>query len=227
MSRFVAAAFAFALSMAPIGSAHAQGVFDMGALTSSIATNAGAAGATQGVSISIDTLKYTPSAELSKENLAKFYKGLNDASPGLGAQMEQGFAGQDVFAMLDTELAKYGVNPNNLGDAMAIYWLGSWMGINGRFEDPTTAQVAGTRKMVEATLGKAPSLTQLSDADKQSAAQGLLLQVMFNEMMIESVKADPAALKKVQGDLATAVKTATSFDASLFELTPNGLARKK
>jgi hypothetical protein len=227
MSRFVAAAFAFGLSMAPIGSAHAQGVFDMGALTSSIATNAGAAGATQGVSISIDTLKYTPSAELSKENLAKFYKGLNDTSPGLGTQLEQGLAGQDVFALLDTELAKYGVNPNNLGDAMAIYWLSSWMGINGRFEDPTIAQVAGTRKMVEVSMSHAPSIAKLSDADKQSSAQGLLLQVMLNEMMIESVKADAAALKKIQGDLATAVKASTSFDASLFELTPNGLARKK
>jgi hypothetical protein len=227
MSRFVAAAFAFALSMAPIGSAHAQGVFDMGALTSSIATNAGAAGATQGVSISIDTLKYTPSAELSKENLAKFYKGLNDTSPGLGTQFEQGFAGQDVFGLLDSELTKYGVNPNNLGDAMAIYWLGSWMAINARTDDPTTAQVVGTRKLVEGALGNAPSITKLSDADKQSTAQALLLQFMLNEIMLEGVKGDPAALKKVRGDLATGVKAISGFDPSLFELTPNGLARKK
>lgn len=219
---------AFALTVMAVTSspsAMAQGVFDLGALTSSIGKTTTTTGA-KTPSISIDVLNYKPTAQLSAENLKKFYASLDSISPGMGGQLESGLAGQDVFGMLDSELAKYGVRPNNLGDAMAIYMIGSWLSANGKTEDPTTTQVAGVRKMVEETLGKVPEMTKLSDADKQSSAQALLLQLFLNEMMIDSVKADPVAFKKVGADIKAAAKTMAGFDADLFDMTPSGLSRK-
>jgi hypothetical protein len=226
MRRFVACvAFSmFTLS----GPASAQGVFDMGALTNSIATNAGATttGGQQTSAISIDVLKYTPSAKLSAENLTKFFSSLNELSPGMGTQLEQGLAGQDLFAQLDQELTKYGVRPNDMGDAMAVYWLSTWFAVNGRTDDPTPAQISGTRKMVQDALVKVPDIAKLSNDDKQATAQGFLLQLFLNEIVLEGVKSDPAALKKVHGDMLAAAKTMSGFDAALFDMSPSGLVRK-
>jgi hypothetical protein len=226
MRRIVTCLAVSMLSLA--GPAYAQGVFDMGALTSSIATNAGVAntGGQQTPAISIDVLKYTPSAKLSSENLSKFYVSLNQISPGMGTQMEQALAGQDLFAQLDQSLSKYSINTNNLGDAMAIYWLSTWFAANARTDDPTPAQIAGTRKMVEEALVKVPDIAKFSNDDKQSTAQGFLLQLFLNEMMLEGVKSDPAALKKVRGDMLEAAKTMSGFDAALFDMAPSGLVRK-
>ncbi len=226
--RRVAFLFAFSI-LALSGPSQAQGVFDMGALTSTIANNAGTAAtaSAQGPAISIDVLKYTPSAKVSAENLAKFYSGLNEISPGTATQMELALAGQDLFGELDKQLAKYGVNPNNMGDAMTVYWVSTWLAANGKTDDPTQAQIAGTRKMVEASLIKAPDIAKLSNDDKQSTAQAFLLQLFLNETMLDSVKSDPVALKKVRGDLLTAAKTMSGFDATLFDMTAAGLVRKK
>jgi hypothetical protein len=226
MRRFIACVAFSLLTLS--GPASAQGVFDMGALTNSIAANAGVAtaGSQQGPAISIDALKYTPSPKLSAENLTKFFSSLNELSPGMGTQLEQGLAGQDLFAQLDQELSKYGVNPNNMGDAMTIYWLSTWLAVNGRTDDPTPAQIAGTRTMVQDALVKVPDIAKLSNDDKQATAQGFLLQFFLNEMMLEGVKSDPAALKKVRGDMLEAAKTMSGFDAALFDMSPSGLVRK-
>jgi hypothetical protein len=231
-SKITFSAFMTTLGILTATPANAQGVFDMGALTNTLTTNAGTAQSSTPPSpaatkATLEALSFKPSAELRAQNLNKFIGILKQSSPEVGAQLEQGLAGVDLFGEMEKGLSPLGLRVDNMGDAMVAYWLSSWMAANGRTDDPTVEQIAGTRTMLANTLGRVPEITKLSDADKQSSADAMLLQLFFNEAMLEAVASDPAALAKVRGDIKAGVKEAGGLDVDQFIMTPTGLARKK
>lgn len=221
----------FAATAIPV---QAQGVFDLSAISNKLgmtpATTTPTGGTTKGApapAVSPAALTYKRSPQLSAQNLQKFIAGVKQMNADVGAQMEQGLAGVDLFGALDQGLAKYGARTDNLGDVLAVYYLSSWMAANGRDEDATMAQVEGTKKMVHSSLGHVPELAKLSDADKQSTTEGILLQMFFNEMMVEGVKSDPQALAQARAGIKEGTKVNAGFDVDRFDLGPNGLVTKK
>jgi hypothetical protein len=231
MRRFALLVLTSLLSTAT--SAAAQGVFDMGDLNAAIANTvqAGPAATLQAPApppspAALAALQYTPSLDLRKANIAKLVVALKQTNAEAGTAFEQVFAQNDVIPMIGQEIAKYNLKVDNIADAYTLYFLGSWMAVNGRSEDPTAAQVTGTRDLVLKTLVGVPDLGKMSDADKQGFAEGLLLQFFMNEAMSQAVASDPAATKKVRGDLKTGFKETMKLDLDLFNLTANGLVRK-
>lgn len=228
-----------ALSLAAMSSTvQSQGVFDLSEISSKLGMGSAAApasvaapsapsAAAKAPAISPEVLTYKRSPQLSAENLKKFVGGLKQFNPEFGAEFEKGVANVDLFGMMDQALGKYGVRTDNLGDVMAIYYLSSWMAVNAREEEPTPAQVDGTRKMVHATMGRVPEFAKMSDADKQGAAEGLLLQLFLNEAMVDAVKTQPDAAMKIRGEIKNAAKTNAGFEVDKFDLGAAGLVRKK
>jgi hypothetical protein len=129
-------------------------------------------------------------------------KGMN---PEAGAQMEQAFAQVDIIDEVGKGIAKYGLKTSNIADAYTVYLMTAWMTANGRMDDNSNEQVAGTKQM--------------------AFAESLLIQAMLFEATLGSVAADPAQMAKVQGDIRTGAK-AMGIDVDLFKLTPTGLIRK-
>jgi hypothetical protein len=221
----------FALSMIMLnGSAHAQGVFDMGALTNTIAGTAQAQSqgtpAATPTAAAVASLRYTPSLEVRKANMAKFIAGLKQMNAEAGAQMEQGLAQTDVIAVISEGIGKYGLDANNIADAYSVYLISGWMMANGRTDDPTAAQINGTRNMVVGLMTATPQIAKLSDADKQSFAEGLLLQFFLNEATAQAVTNDPAATQKVRNDVKTGVQSVLNVNLDAFTMSANGLVRK-
>lgn len=217
-----------ALAMVGAVSVQAQGVFDLGALTNTLTIGTPtAAPSPTAAAATLDTLAYQRSPQRSAENVKKFITGLKQFNNDVGTQMEAGLANVDLIAALEQKLSPYGVNTNNMGDVLAVYWLAGWMGVNGHEAEPTQAQIAGMKQMVAATLGSAPQIKSLSDADKQDAAEGLLLQMFFNDMVLEGVKSQPEAVQRARAEVKNALKTASGLDTDQFTLSANGLVRKK
>jgi hypothetical protein len=213
--------------------AAAQGVFDMGDLNAAIANTvqSGPSASQQAPApppspAALAAMQYTPSLDLRKANIAKLITALKQTNAEAGTVFEQVLTQNDVIPMIGQEIAKYNLKIDNIADAYTLYFLGSWMTVNGRSEDPTAGQVTGTRDMVVKTLAGVPDLGKMSDADKQSFAEGMLLQFFMNEAMSQAVASDPAATKKVRGDLKTAFKETLKIDLDLFNLTANGLVRQ-
>jgi hypothetical protein len=223
--------FNFAMSLAT--PAAAQGVFDMGALTNTISTSANTQAeqkrAGQAVAVpsqsSIAALNYKLSLDLRRQNIAKFVEGMKGMNPEAGAQMEQAFAQVDIIDEVGKGIAKYGLKTSNIADAYTVYLMTAWMTANGRMDDNSNEQVAGTKQMAVNALTASPDVGKLSDADKQAFAESLLIQAMLFEATLGSVAADPAQMAKVQGDIRTGAK-AMGIDVDLFKLTPTGLIRK-
>ncbi len=227
------ACLALCLGFALAPPAAAQGVFDMGALTNTISATANSQAeqkrAGQAIAApnaaAIAALNYRPSLDVRRENIAKFVAGLKAMNPDAGAQMEQVFAQVNVIEEMGKSIAPYGLKTSNIADAYTVYFMTAWMSANGRTDDNTNEQVAGTRQMAVNALAASPDIGKLSDADKQAFAEGLLIQAMMFDAMTDAVAADPAGLAKVKGDVKAGAKE-MGIDVDAFKLTPTGLARK-
>jgi hypothetical protein len=120
-----------------------------------------------------------------------------------------------------------GLKLENFADVVAIYIIASFVVINDMQSGTTTEQDLAVRDQIAAAFATIPSVQQLSDAEKQTAAESLLLYVMFlaNDWQ--------QALQGVEGyDLATVQGYAkdtlvqSGIDPAQFDFTPLGLVRK-
>jgi hypothetical protein len=226
MLKLPARIFLISLTLFAIGTtpASAQGVFDLGALTNTLSqgTQPSAAPPTQAQRAK---LNYTPSPAVRAANIAKFVAGMKQLNAEAGAQMEQGFAQADVFEQMAQGLQPFGLRIDNIADAYTVYFMNGWMAANGRMDQNTKEQAMGTKATVERVFAASPDIGKLSDEDKQSMAESLLLQAFLYDAMLQGTASDPQALKKVQADVRAALKQ-SAIDVDLFELKTNGLLRK-
>ncbi len=214
---------AFGLSTTP---ALAQGGFDLGTLTNSLAVGSGGGAATTPPSsATVASFSYTPDMQVRKKVQADFIEGLKAMGPEIASQMDTALGQMDVFAEVDKVLQPYSMKTNDIADAYAIYLTNSWLGANGRTDDLTPQQMAGIQSMVRATMGGSKDLMALNESKKQSFAESLILQAVFYELMVDSAQADPAALTNVKAAIKGAAKE-LGIDVDQFELKPNGLIRK-
>ncbi len=210
-------------------SAQAQGVFDLGALTSTISKNVPAQGAAASQPVpaaNLAAMRYTPSMDVRKSNYAEMVKNFQKISPEMGNQFEAMFAQIDVIAEIDKAITPYGMSSSNIADAYAIYFLTAWMAANGRTDDATPEQFKGVQKTAQEALGASLDMLKQPDNKKQIFSESLLIQAMLNGEMVKAVANDPAALAKVKNDTKTAAKE-MGIDLDSFIMTPTGLERKK
>jgi hypothetical protein len=121
-------------------------------------------------------LRFTPSPERRKRNMAKFVDKTRATNPAGAAQVEQFLATTDVFAELETGLAPLGLRIDDLGDAMTLYAMEAWEIANNHQFPTTRARTAAVRRqMVQGVAGN-PLLATLDDAAKQETAEAMLIQ---------------------------------------------------
>ena len=201
--------------------AAAQGIFDKPPIAGAApdAPSAQTAPATQTPAVR-GPLDFEVSTELRKQNQQKFLSAMDATYPGVfTAEAHE----QDLMALLGQALEKYGLRVDNLGDAFTAWLMISHSIVTQDEAEPTPEQVAGTKKLAEDAMLALPDLTQMSDADKQTTAEALLLQAMLNETVYDVTKEhQPDNLQKVIEDVRSAARE-SSIDLDKFVMTPNGL----
>ncbi len=206
---------------------HAQGVFDLGALTSTITANTAQQGAKPaGAGASVAAMTFKPSMDIRKQNVTAFIGVIKKVNADAGAQLEQAVSQIDLIDEIGKGVAPYGLRTDSIVDAYSIYMINAWMAANGRTDDNTKEQADGTKNMVMATFAASPDLAKLSDEDKQKFAEGMMLNAFLYSLMLEATKTNPEALVNVKKEVRDAAKL-LSIDLDLFEMTANGLVRKK
>lgn len=220
--------FLLALAIAMISGTgvRAQGIFDLGPLSGSIKqSGVGIAEAPAPDQVKkADTTDFTfpVSAPLRAENTAKFVEGIRAQDPEAGAML----AGQDLIGALSPAMQTLGLKPNDLADAYTM-WLMSVYGLyRGLDEDATTRQVAGTRKMVAATLAGATEILAAPAGEKQRFAEGLILQALLNSWLSENLKQAPERRPEFQREFYRSAKDEMGVDLDRFDYGADGLYAK-
>ncbi len=120
-----------------------------------------------------------------------------------------------------------GLKLENFTDVIAIYIIASFVVINDMQGGTTTEQDLAVRNQIAATFTNIPSVQQLSDAEKQTAAESLILYVMFlaNDWQQALQGTEGYDLATVQG-YARDTLVQSGIDPAQFDFTPLGLVRK-
>jgi hypothetical protein len=182
--------------------------------TSSLTYTADPAVSSQVLQLFIDTLK--ASGQVTPEQAAQFESAAKESLTREAMQqfIDQLFPGENL--KLD-----------NLADVLSIYIIASFVVLNDLTDGTTTEQDLAVRSQVVSAFGNVPEIQQLSDADKQKTAEGLILFTIFlaNDWQ--------QAQQGVEGYDLNTVKTYTKdtlvqmgIDPAQFDFTPQGLVRK-
>lgn len=180
------------------------------------------------------SLIYTPDPAVSAEVLQLFIENLSSsgqATPEQIAQFEEvaktELTRENMQLFIDQLFVGEGFKLDNIADVFAMYLIASFAVLNDMTNGTTTEQDLIVRDQVVAAFASVPEMQQLSDKDKQTFAEALLLSIIFlaNDWQ--------QALQGVEGyDLET-VKGYTrdtlvqmGIDPAQFDFTPQGLIRK-
>lgn len=204
------------VALPPALPATAQGIFDLPPMTGA----SGAAAPAPASAADRASLDFTVSPELRATNQKAFLDALRSSSPDAADQM----AGHDLIALMAAALEPHGLAVDNVGDAFTAWLMINHSLVTGDEADPTQAQVDGTRDRFTAMLLQTPQLIDVSDAEKQAAAEQFLLQALLNQGMVDAVKeTQPEGLPGVRQQIAQA-SIEMGLDLSLLEMTETGLA---
>ena len=96
-----------------------------------------------------------------------------------------------------------GLRSGDLADALAGWWVLSWVVANGA--DSNRAQALGAREQARAVLAASPSLARLDDARRQEMAEVLMLDFVVQQAAyVDAVKRGDRAAARRMGDQAAA-----------------------
>jgi hypothetical protein len=179
-------------------------------------------------------LTYTPDPAVSAEVLQQFIDSLSSsgqATPEQLAQFEEAakteLTREKMQQFIDQLFAGEGFKLENIADVFSMYLIASFVVLNDMKEGTTTEQDLIVRDQVVAAFANTPDMQQLSDKDKQTFSEALILFIIFlaNDWQ--------QALQGVEGYDLTTVKGYTQdtllqmgIDPAQFDFTPQGLIRK-
>ena len=223
--------------------AQAQGVFDMGALTNTMAqgaivksereraarrhsskrrTRTRRYGSTTRLSrLMLGT--FTQSAAVRKRSIDTFLAKMRVIDPKNAPSLEKTLATQTPFTKVGQKLATYGLKTNNIADPMAVYLVVSWLGTRGKNDDPSKAQLLGVRNQMARAIADTPAVRSLTNAQKQEMADSFLLQAMIIDGSISVAKKQPSQMPQTKAAIATGARSTFGFDLNALNLTSNGL----
>ena len=165
-------------------------------------------------------LRFTPSLARRRQNYARIATRAKARNPAAGAELARAFA-QDPIAQAKGQFAQAGLRTDSVADAFGLWWVVAWDAAHGRELKPDRRQLAAVRAQAVRALSRNPKIVNASDAAKQEAADGFLVQALLIDASVEKTKGDPAARRRFGQPLGEkARKMGMDFDR--LELTPVG-----
>ncbi len=208
-----------------------QGVFNMGSLTNTLSQDAvvrserGKVGSkARRPLLSTAALRFTPSKTVRAKTAAAVADSYLASNPQLAKEMKADFAKHDPIAEMAPELRKVGLDPQNLGDAMALYLVQAWYGVRGKVASRPADYHAVSRQWRDA-IRRVPGFARLSNADKQQLGESMILYGGLAESFVKLAQKqrDPARLETVKANLRREAQAHFNLDLAKLRLGPNGL----
>jgi hypothetical protein len=172
------------------------------------------------------SLNFTPSMERRRANLARFVARSRKADPQGAARLENQFAASDIIGTMNRALTRYGMRPDNVGDAYAAWWLNAWLASRQRDDDPTPRQIAAVRAQAAKALMATPAVAGADDAVKQEVAEANLVQAALIGGYMERAKGNSDLLRRVAAAVRQGAR-ASGLDLDAMELTDEGFVPRR
>ena len=220
-----------ACALGALAFARAQGVFTPGPLTVSLGMDVltqseraraghhgSGAGHRRPKRANPAVLLYRSDPARGRRDLEGFVAKLRTTDPKGAEGLRK--SGPSLLAQTRAAARKVGLNPNSVGDAMAIYAVTAWYAVRGSTDSKPADFRAASRQFARAA--SVPAIGRASDALKQQTAESMLLFAALNEGWVTNAKKAPAAMAKVRAAVAQGARTTFGFDLAKLRLGANG-----
>jgi hypothetical protein len=219
--------------------ASAQGVFDMGALTNTMAQGAivkserersirsghgdPLAGRRRKVRPNPAVLLYQPSLAARKRNMEGFLAQFAAVDPAAMRALREEHAKSDLIVQGRKVMrAKLGLNPDNIADATALYLVTAWHGAKGD-DKGTKAEYRAVAAQLGRYVAADPSMARVSNAVKQQTAESMILNALIVDATVTNAMKTPGKLPGVKSAVAQGARKTFGFDLTALRLGTNGL----
>lgn len=124
-------------------------------------------------------LSYSSSPTRTSRNLRIFLDRSKASNPALADDLEQLFSAVDVVGEVGKAMRGYGLSPDNVADAYAVWWISAWSAANGveTTDDPAIYQAV--KMQARAAFAATPDFAKLPDADRQQFAEASIIQAVL------------------------------------------------
>ena len=236
MSRLVRAVVV--IGFIATGSVGYAQVFDMGVLTNTVSidhvTQQEAARAANdqvfGGSADVpdrnpaDVLNFRTLPQRTSTNLATFVAKTREPAK---ADLARLFASQpDLIDEIGGVMQSYGLDPVNVADAYALWWMSAWLVANQRQDTPPAATIAAVRDQARNAFAATSGFAEADDAGKQQYAEALMVQAALLNTALEQSANQPEMLAQ----LAQAAKQgalSSGLDLNTMVLTEQGFVPRQ
>ena len=129
-----------------------------------------------------------------KDFIAEVAKVSPEYAPQLAAELGEGTA----LSMYAQQVESVGLDPNNVADNMAVWWLHAWEASAGRPINVPESAYGVVKRQVDQMLNN-PQIAALSNADKQKMSDDFMLRTLIIASQLEQAKANPDLYRQLAG----------------------------
>ena len=158
--------------------------------------------------------------ERTRRNLQTFVARTGD--PQSKTELQRLIAAQPtVIEDVGDAIRGYGLDPHDVADAYAVWWINSWLVARKQSDDPDRETIQAVVRQVRNAISATPAFAQSDDADRQEYAEALLLQATMLASAFDQYENNPAMLDKLASAARQGAR-ASGMDLSRMKLTRNG-----
>ncbi|MCH9827464.1 MAG: hypothetical protein K0U79_06925 [Gammaproteobacteria bacterium] len=185
------------------------------------ASKAAAEGSTTSVSTGSD-FSYRPKASISEAMEQKFLANLRAIDESMALSAETDLQDRDMIERFEADVGPYGLELNDVADAMTAYWVVSWMAANQ--EDlPEKSEVQAARTQVRTQLAGNAAFASADNDERQQLAETYIYETMWTITLRSSAKSD--AEREQIAAAAQAQARKQGLDLRGMQLTSRGFVR--
>ncbi|WP_449222025.1 DUF6683 family protein [Tistrella mobilis] len=170
-----------------------------------------------------EVLSYRPDPVLRRRNFDVFVDRLRAHDADAAENLDRLLTDNDVIAATRDWLKPYGMRPENVADAMAVYLSTAWAAVRGSDADPAPEVMRGLSNQLAAAIGATPGFTRASDAEKQELAESMIVQAVIISRHAGAARARPDLQKRVSEAVARGAQATFGVDLTRLDLTAQGL----
>ena len=162
---------------------------------------------------------YTASPQLRRKTAARLSRQLGTSENDRATLYAQ-FASDGFHDQVRQGLAPYGLDPQNLADAYAFWWINAWDAAQGQTSETSRTQALAVRDQVLRALAGAG--VALDDAEKQRLAEEFVIHGVVFADQLDTASDDPQAIGQLSEVARQAGLRITGLDPRMLKLTDKG-----
>lgn len=193
--------------------------------TSALSAPGGPAFTAPGQAYQSSDFTYRPDAARTQANLQKFVERTPD--PKGRAEFQKLISAQPTIVDdIGNAIRPYGMDPHNVADAYAMWWMNAWLASERRNDDPGRSTIEAVKQQVYSAFAATPDFAGTSDAERQEYAEALMVQAMIIGSVAEVAQGDPALLEQLAQTARKGAKN-NGLDLSMMSLTSDGFVPRQ